>query len=77
VAIGLWSVEILRTRRLRRGTGILGCVVAALTLVVLLSGRLRLDVHGFGAVVLAQAVWLVTVGMELRGARRSTDESRS
>jgi hypothetical protein len=66
VAIGLWSVEILRTGLLRRGTGILGCAVAAATLLALLSGRLRLDVHGFGAVVLGQAVWLVMVGLELR-----------
>ena len=66
IAIGLWSAEILRTGRLHRGTGVFGCVVALLTLVVLLSGHLRLDVHGFGAVVLAQSVWLVAVGMELR-----------
>jgi hypothetical protein len=66
VAIGLWSAEILRTGRMRRGTGIFGCVVAVLTLAILLSGHLRLDVHGFGAVVLAQAAWLVAVGVELR-----------
>jgi hypothetical protein len=26
------------------------------------SGHLRLDVHGFGLVVLGQAVWFITVG---------------
>jgi hypothetical protein len=66
LAIGLWSAEILRTGRMRRGAGIFGCVVAALTLALLLSGHLRLDVHGFGAVVLAQAAWLIAVGAELR-----------
>jgi hypothetical protein len=71
VAIGLWSVEIVRTRLLGRGVGILGCVVAAATLLFLLSGHLRLDVHGFGAVVLAQAIWLIVVGLELRGTARS------
>jgi hypothetical protein len=65
VAIGLWSVEILRTRLMRRATGIVGCVVAVLTLLALFSGHLRLDVHGFGAVVLAQAVWLILAGAEL------------
>jgi hypothetical protein len=65
VAIGLWSVEILRTRLMRRATGVLGCVVAVLTLLALFSGHLRLDVHGFGAVVLAQAVWLILAGAEL------------
>ena len=66
VAIGLWSIEILRTRLMRRAWGWYGCVVAALALAALLSGHLRLDVHGFGAVVLLQAVWLVAVGAELR-----------
>jgi hypothetical protein len=68
VAIGLWSMEIVRTRLLRRPLGILGCVVAVLTLLALFSGHLRLNVHGFGAVVLAQAVWLILVGAELRRA---------
>jgi hypothetical protein len=66
LAILLWSIAILRTRLLGRPTGVLGGVVAAATLAVLLAGRLRLDVHGFGAVVLAQAVWLALVGLELR-----------
>ena len=65
VAIGLWSIEIARTRLISRGTGIYGCIIAVVALVVLLSGHLRLDVHGFGAVVLAQAIWLVLVGIEL------------
>lgn len=66
VAIGLWSMEIVRTRLMRRAAGILGCVVAAVTLLILFSGHLTLDVHGFGAVVLGQAVWLIMVGLELR-----------
>jgi hypothetical protein len=70
VAIALWSLEILRTRRLRRGTGVFGIAVALAALAALLSGHLRLDVHGFGAVVLAQGVWLVLVGLEL--ARRES-----
>ena len=65
IAIGLWSAEMLRTRAFGRGTGIFGASLAAVTLVALFSGRLRLDVHGFGAVVLAQSVWLVLVGVRL------------
>ena len=70
-AIGLWSIEILRTGRMRQATGIVGCVVAFITLAVLFTGCLTLDVHGFGAVVLGQAVWLILAGSELRrvGAR--------
>jgi hypothetical protein len=66
IAIGLWSMEIVRTRLMRRAAGILGCVVAAVTLLALFSGHLTLDVHGFGAVVLLQSIWLITVGTELR-----------
>jgi hypothetical protein len=68
IAIGTWSVEIARTGRMRRAAGILGCVVAIATLLALFSGHLALDVHGFGAVVLGQAIWLVLVGAELRRA---------
>ena len=66
VAIGLWSMEIVRTRLMRRVAGLLGCAVAAATLLALFSGHLTLDVHGFGAVVLGQAIWLIMVGAELR-----------
>ena len=65
VAIALWSVEMLRTRRLGRGTATYGLVVALVTLAMLLSGSLRLDVHGFGAVVLAHGVWTVLAGLSL------------
>jgi len=36
---------------------------------VLASGHLRLDVHGFGLVVVAQAVWFITTGIEVAQAR--------
>ena len=68
VAIGLWSLEIVRTRRLRGGTGGYGLVVAVVALAALLTGTLRMDVHGFGAFVLAQGVWIVLVGLELMRA---------
>jgi hypothetical protein len=66
IAIGLWSLVIMRTRLMRRGTGILGCLIAIVALLLLLSGRLRLDIHGFGAVVIVQGVWLMMIGFELR-----------
>jgi len=68
VAMLLWSVEMLRTRLFARAAGMVGCAVAALTLVAMLAGHLRMDVHGFGAVVLGQAIWLIMVGLELRHA---------
>lgn len=62
VAMVLWSIAILRSRALARWAGVLGVIVGVLTLLVSGFGHLRLDVHGFGAVVLAQAAWLISVG---------------
>lgn len=66
LAIGLWSLVIVKFRVMGRRTGIYGCVVAVISLLALLSGQLRLDIHGFGAIVLAHGIWLVVMGMELR-----------
>jgi hypothetical protein len=64
-AILLWSAAILRTGRLPRAPGIAGAVVGATLLLAVLSGHLRLDVHGFGIMTAAQAVWLVWIGVLL------------
>lgn len=64
-AILLWSVAIISHGRLSRGAGWLGIVVATLALLAMTIGHLRLDVHGFGAVVLTQGIWMITVGVLL------------
>lgn len=69
IAIGLWSAEILRTRAMRRVSGFVGCAVAIVVLLALFSGRLVLNVHGFGAIVILQSIWIILVGAELRSAR--------
>ncbi len=68
-AILLWSASIIRSvalapipSGLTRGVGIYGCVLGPITVVGVLSGHLRLGVHGMGLVVLGQAVWLIVVG---------------
>jgi hypothetical protein len=76
IAIGLWSIEITRTRSMRRTAGILGCVVATLVLLALVSGQVRMDVHGFGGIVLLQAIWLILVGAELRSTVTAAAEPR-
>jgi hypothetical protein len=65
VAIFLWSLAILAVRSLARAAGVLGCLIGALALIGILSGSLRLDVHGFGLVVLAQGIWTLLVGVLL------------
>jgi hypothetical protein len=65
LALFLWSIAIVRRRDLPRGFAVYGLVAAPLTVLLLLVGHLRLDVHGFGLVVLAQAVWLIGTGVLL------------
>jgi len=57
LAILAWSLAILRGGELARALGVYGCVLAPLALLGLFSGHVRLDVHGFGAIVLGQALW--------------------
>lgn len=63
-AILLWSVAMLRTR-FSRALGAVGCVIGILIVAAIFTGRLRLNVHGFGLVVLAQSVWMAWAGVML------------
>ncbi|HUD65148.1 MAG TPA: hypothetical protein VMQ17_11245 [Candidatus Sulfotelmatobacter sp.] len=64
-SLALWSVAILRNGLLARSVAVYGCILGPLTVAAVLSGHLRLNVHGFGLVVLGQAVWFVIVGVTL------------
>jgi hypothetical protein len=66
IAIILWSISMLKNRVLARGLGIYGCVIGPVAVLAVASGHLGMDVHGFGAVVLGQAIWFVTAGVLLR-----------
>lgn len=68
VAIGLWSVDILRTRLLRRSVALFGCITSVVLFGLLLSGWLEMSIHGFGSVVLLQGIWMILIGVELRAA---------
>jgi hypothetical protein len=65
MAIVLWSVAIVRDRALARSAGIYGCVLGALTLAGVFSGRLNPDVHGFGLIIFGQALWFILSGASL------------
>jgi hypothetical protein len=73
-AILLWSASALRNGGLGLGVAIYGCVIAAVTMVGVGAGHVRLDVHGMAAVWLGQAIWFVVVGYQLysRAAVNST-----
>jgi hypothetical protein len=69
VAIALWSVAIARTRALPRGLGVYGLILGPVIALAVLAGHLRLDVHGFGLVMLGEGIWLVIAGGQMwRGA---------
>ncbi|MCC7003414.1 MAG: hypothetical protein IT357_14750 [Gemmatimonadaceae bacterium] len=65
VAMIVWSVAIVRSAALPRWLGWYGLMVGGVLLAVTAIGRLRLDVHHFGLIVLAQGVWTLAVGAQL------------
>jgi len=65
IAILLWSWAMLRTHSFARPLAIYGCIFAVLSAVATASGSLPMDVHGFGAAMLGQAVWFIIAGKEL------------
>ena len=65
LAIIFWSISILRISRFAQTIGIIGCVVALVSLVGFFSGHVRLDVHGFGLFILAQSTWVILLGVFL------------
>lgn len=65
LAIILWSVSALRNGGFSRGIAIYGCVMAAVIIVGIGMGHLRLDVHGMTLVMAGQVVWFILVGAQL------------
>lgn len=65
LAMTVWSVVIIRSGAFARWLGWYGLAVGATLLVVTALGRLRLDVHHFGLIVIAQGIWTLAVGAQL------------
>jgi hypothetical protein len=65
VAILGWSGAMLAGRELSRALAVYGLVLGAALLLGLASGHLRLNIHGFGAVMLGEAVWMAWVAAHL------------
>jgi len=68
VAILLWSVVIVRKGQLSRAVGIYGCILGLAIVGAVGSGLLNPNVHGFGALIFAEAAWFIVVGLQLRSA---------
>jgi hypothetical protein len=65
VAVALWSASALRHGGLSRGIAIYGCIIAPLLILGICTGHLTLNVHGMAIVVFTQAIWFITVGIQL------------
>lgn len=63
-AILIWSVHLVNLK-LARITGIIGVIISLVSLAAFFAGHIRLDVHGFGMLVLAQSFWNILVGIFL------------
>ena len=68
-ALVLWSLAMRRAPDFSGTLSAVGLLVGVLELAGVLSGHLRLDVHGFGAVVLAQGLWMVWTAVVLGRTR--------
>lgn len=62
MAILLWSLAILRNRRLSVRVAYYGIPLGILIVLLVASGSLKLDLHGFGLVMILQGVWFISVG---------------
>lgn len=70
-AILLWSVAALLGGELPRSLARYGIPLGVALILGIMSGYLRLNVHGFGLVVLGEGAWMVWVAVLLW---RSTDD---
>ncbi len=64
-AIFLWSLEIVRTRRLAPELGWYGLLLGPVVVLTLFTGNLPLNVHGMGLVALTQSIWFIAAGCML------------
>ena len=65
LAIVLWSVAIVRTGAAARVIGILGFLLSAGTIIALVTGLLSRNLHLFLLVLVGQAIWFLSNGVQL------------
>ena len=65
LAIVLWSVAIVRTGAAARVIGILGFLLSAGTIIALVTGLLSRTLHLFLLVLVGQAIWFLSNGVQL------------
>ncbi len=73
-AILAWSSSLVRRNGPPRLCGLFGLGVAAATIVLLITGTLVLDVHGFLLLVVSQSAWTIWAGALMIGGTLSAAE---
>jgi hypothetical protein len=76
-AIALLGLALLGRGRFARGLGIVGIGLGLATALAVVTGQLRLDVHGFGLVVVGQSAWWAGLGVALLGRRAGPPPERA
>lgn len=64
-AMAVWSWGMRRIGSFGKGLPTLGLLVGLTLLGITFAGRLRLDVHHFGMIVIAQGIWMLWAGRRL------------
>jgi hypothetical protein len=68
-AITAWSCAMLGRGGVVRLIGIFGILLGVTTAVILLTGTIILNVHGFLLLVVTQALWTIAIGTQLARGR--------
>lgn len=76
VAITLWSMAIVRSAALTRSLGIFGCVLGTATVIAQLTGWLGQYPHIFFVVLIGQAIWFFTAGVQLFRSKATLSENQ-
>lgn len=63
ISVILWSILIFRKSKFAKITGIIGCIIAGISLLAIFGGHLKLDVHGFGLFAFGQSIWIILLGI--------------
>jgi phage shock protein PspC (stress-responsive transcriptional regulator) len=64
-ALLCWSLAMVRRTGTTRVIGGGGALLGAVTVIAIVTGWLRLNVHGMGAVMLTQSIWTIAVAIQL------------
>lgn len=70
-AIILWSLAVVQSRALAHALATYGCLFGVATVIALVSGQMERSPHIFGMVLIGQAIWFVTAGVQLCRRRGS------